>query len=74
MVGLAIALFFQSVNSYFALLGGTAGVMMAGGFPAICYYKVKGLRTLNQKIIVVFMSTVVIFGMYGAILSVAAPT
>ena len=47
---------------------------MAGGFPAICYYKVKGLRTCNQKIIVVFMTTVVIFGMYGAILSVAAPT
>ena len=74
MVGVGIAIFFQSVNSYFALLGGTAGVMMAGGFPAICYYKVKGLRTCNQKIIVVFMTIVVIFGMYGAILSVAAPT
>ena len=74
LLGVAIALFFQAVNSYFALLGGTAGVMMAGGFPAICYYKVKGLRTWNQKIIVVFMSVVVICGMYGAILSVAAPT
>lgn len=72
--GLAIAIFFTSVNSYFALLGGTAGVMMAGGFPAICYYKVKGLRTLNQKIIVTFMTLVVICGVYGAILSVAAPS
>jgi amino acid permease len=72
--GLAIAIFFTSVNSYFALLGGTAGVMMAGGFPAMCYYKVKGLRTFNQKMIVAFMTLVVICGVYGAILSVAAPS
>lgn len=72
--GLAIAIFFTTVNSYFALLGGTAGVMMAGGFPAICYYKTKGLRTLNQKMIVLFMILVVICGVYGAILSVAAPS
>ena len=72
--GAIIAIVFEQVNSYFGLLGGTAGVMMAGGFPAICYYKVKGLRTLNQKIIVVFMTVVVICGMYGAILSVAAPS
>ena len=35
--GIAIA--FQKVNSYFGLLGGTAGVMMAGGIPALCYWK-----------------------------------
>jgi amino acid permease len=72
--GLAIAIFFTAVNSYFALLGGTAGVMLGGGFPAICYYKVKGLRTLNQKLIVGFMVFVAICGVYGAILSVAAPS
>ena len=65
---------FQSVNNYFALLGGTAGVMIASGLPTICYYKVMGLRTWNQKLMVIFMTMVVIFGMYGAILSVAAPT
>jgi hypothetical protein len=37
----AIAIGFQKVNSYFGLLGGTAGVMMAGGIPALCYYKLK---------------------------------
>lgn len=35
----AIAIGFVKVNSYFGLLGGTAGVMMAGGIPAMCYYK-----------------------------------
>jgi hypothetical protein len=34
-----IAVSFVKVNSYFGLLGGTAGVMMAGGIPAMCYYK-----------------------------------
>lgn len=34
-----IAIVFQKVNSYFGLLGGTAGVMMAGGIPAMCYWK-----------------------------------
>ena len=36
-----IAIFFQQVNGYFGLLGGTAGVLMAGGIPAFCYYKLK---------------------------------
>jgi hypothetical protein len=39
-----IALLFQKVNSYFGLLGGTAGVMMAGAIPAICYAKLIGLK------------------------------
>ena len=34
-----VAITFQHVNSYFGLLGGTAGVMMAGGIPALCYLK-----------------------------------
>lgn len=61
---------FQRVNSYFGLLGGTAGVMMAGGIPAICYYKLKGLRTTNQKMLVVFMALVSVFAVFGAFLSV----
>lgn len=69
--GVAIAIFFTSVNSYFGLLGGTAGVMMAAGFPAIAYYKVKGLRTFNQHLIVTYIIVVGIVAFYGAILSVA---
>lgn len=34
----AIAIGFVKVNSYFGLLGGTAGVMMAGGIPALCWF------------------------------------
>mgnify|MGYP001058664474 CR=1 FL=1 len=34
-----VAVSFVKVNSYFGLLGGTAGVMMAGGIPGMCYYK-----------------------------------
>jgi hypothetical protein len=65
-----IAVFFQNINSYFGLLGGTAGVMMAGGLPAICYYKLKGPRTLNQKLLLVFMALISVLGVIGAILSV----
>ena len=38
-----VAISFVKVNSYFGLLGGTAGVMMAGGIPAMCYYKLMKL-------------------------------
>lgn len=34
-----IAIAFVKVNSYFGLLGGTAGVLMGGGIPALCYWK-----------------------------------
>ena len=37
--GIAIA--FLAVNSYFGLLGGTAGVMMAGTIPGISYARLK---------------------------------
>lgn len=39
-----IAIGFQNVNSYFGLLGGTAGVMMAGGIPVLCYIKLILLK------------------------------
>ena len=39
------AIIFQSINSYFGLLGGTAGVMMSGAIPMICYAKLIGLKT-----------------------------
>lgn len=36
-----IAISFVKVKSYFGLLGGTAGVLMAGGIPALCYFKLS---------------------------------
>ena len=36
-----LAISFQAVNSYFGLLGGTAGVLVAGGIPCICYVKLS---------------------------------
>jgi hypothetical protein len=35
------------VNSYFGLLGGTAGVFMAGAIPMVCYYKLLGINTIK---------------------------
>lgn len=36
-----VAVTFQAVNSYFGLLGGTAGVLLGGTLPGICYAKLK---------------------------------
>jgi len=35
----ALAISFVGINSYFGLLGGTAGVLIGGGIPAICFWK-----------------------------------
>lgn len=42
-----IAITFQKVNSYFGLLGGTAGVLMSGAIPSICYGKLRANLKLN---------------------------
>jgi len=34
-----VAISFVGVNSYFGLLGGTTGVLIGCGIPALCYYK-----------------------------------
>lgn len=47
---------------------------MAGGFPALCYYKLKGLRTFNQKMLFVYALAVSIAAAVGAILSVVDPS
>lgn len=67
-----VAILFVKVNSYFGLLGGTAGVMMAGGIPALCYLK---LMKLSRKhyVMLVFVAVVTLFAVTGAILSVVAP-
>jgi hypothetical protein len=69
-----IAIFFQKINSYFGLLGGTAGVMMAGGIPMICYYKLMGLDTWKEKLIAGFMALAALMGATGAFLSIAFPS
>lgn len=73
MSGTLIAILFQQVNSYFGILGGTAGVMMAGGIPAICYFKMIGVDSKHEKCIIFFMGAVSVIGMAGAIMSLADP-
>lgn len=68
--GSILAIFFQNLSIYFSLLGGTAGVMKSGGFPLICFYKLKGPRTLNQKLLLLFMAVITLLAFLGAILTV----
>jgi amino acid permease len=68
--GTAIAIFFQQVNSYFGLLGGTAGVMMAGAIPMVCYKKLLGINSVKEKLMAAFMVLVSLLGILGAFLSV----
>ncbi len=35
---------------YFGLIGGTVGVMMAGGFPLACFYKLISLNTMDKAV------------------------
>lgn len=70
-----IALAFQKVNSYFGLLGGTAGVLMAGTIPAICYYKLIMSKDSSSKSGInwakmAFCGVVTLIAFSGAILSV----
>ncbi len=64
-----VAILFQKVNNYFGLLGGTAGVMMAGGTPALCYAKMMKCRR-NEFIMLTFIAVMTVFAVSGAILSV----
>ena len=68
--GCLIAIVFRKVNSYFGLLGGTAGMMICGAVPMICFVKLIGLSTWKDKLLAGFMVLTSILGMVGAILSV----
>ena len=73
-----IAITFQAVNAYFGLLGGTAGVLMAGTIPAICFYKILMCESGKPKktsdiVQLVFCAVVTVMGFSGAILSVIDP-
>lgn len=66
----AIAIGFQKVNSYFGLLGGTAGVMMAGGIPGLCYFKLRPKLTTSDIVLLVLCVIITVVAILGAILSV----
>jgi hypothetical protein len=66
----AIAIGFQKVNSYFGLLGGTAGVMMAGGIPGLCYFKLRPKLSIGDIILLILCVIITIVAATGAILSV----
>lgn len=68
--GTAIAIFFQQVNSYFGLLGGTAGVFMAGAIPMVCYRKLLGVNSKKEMLMMGFMIVISLLGILGAFLSV----
>ena len=67
------AILFQSINSYFGLLGGTAGVMMSGAIPMICYAKLIGLQTWREKLMCLLMTIISLLGMVGGFFSVIFP-
>jgi amino acid permease len=68
-----IAITFQKVNSYFGLLGGTAGMMMAGEIPSLCYFKLKPSLTAQDKMFMVICALVTVVAGAGAILSAVNP-
>lgn len=65
-----IAITFQKVNSYFGLLGGTAGVLMSGGIPAICYFKLREKLSVTDKILLFVCVIITLLASAGAILSI----
>jgi len=68
-----VAISFQHVNSYFGLLGGTAGVLMAGGLPALCYARVSDKARRRDFFFLLLSLIIVIIGFIGAILSLVDP-
>lgn len=70
-----IAILFVEVNSYFGLMGGTAGVLIGGGIPSFCYWKVlmknnKKERNYGSYLLIGFCIVVTLISFGGAILSV----
>ncbi len=69
--GALIAAFFSRVTTYFGLLGGTAGTMMAGTIPALCYLKLKGDPRRPLHILIgLFYGAMTVFGLIGGVVSV----
>jgi len=66
----SIAISFQKVNSYFGLLGGTAGVMMAGGIPSLCYIKLRPKLNWMDGLLLGMCFIITVAAVIGAVLSV----
>jgi hypothetical protein len=69
---LFIAILFEKVNMYFALIGGTLGVMIGALIPMMCAVKLIEINDHN-KMIIIFMSTMGMICLLGAIQSVLFP-
>jgi amino acid permease len=67
-----LGLFFEGVTTYFGLIGGTVGVMMAGFIPLACYYKLITL-TDADKFMMAFVAVVSAICFVGAVYSVISP-
>lgn len=67
-----VALLFQKVSMYFGLIGGTVGVMMAGGFPLACFYKLVPLSSTDMAIMV-YVVIMCVLCFIGAMQSVFNP-
>ena len=64
---------FQSVNSYFGLLGGIMGSIMALLLPCACYAKVEERLSGIDYVVISLMVFISIVAMIGGVLSVADP-
>lgn len=69
--GVAIA--FQKVNSYFGLLGGTVGVLMAGTIPGISYARLKDKMSCADILCLILIGIATVVAFAGAVLSVVDP-
>ena len=65
-----LVIFFQGVNSYFGLLGGTTGVLMAAGIPGACYFKQAEKLCQKDILMLGFIGLVTFASFIGAILSI----
>jgi len=57
---------------YFGLIGGTAGVLMAGGIPLLCMYKLCNIES-KDILIMIFVTVMGVICFAGAIQSLLHP-
>lgn len=67
-----IGLFFQGVSMYFGLIGGTVGVMMAGGIPLMCFYKLIPTND-TDKLVMAYVGVMAVVCFLGAMQSIFNP-
>ena len=67
-----IGLFFQGVSMYFGLIGGRVGVVMAGGIPLICFYKLISTSD-TDKLVMAYVGVMGVVCFLGAMQSIFNP-